>query len=383
VSRETKVGLIVGLAFILLFGIILSSRAGTQATADLPSGTSQKHDLVVRSLEHDVHMFSNQSLLEIAKEGEAGKTELAGDTVLPRDEPLRAPEDMKPPEAVTPRAEEDGRLAFGPAKLETPGRETERPSLVRDPEDAGAKDPAAKDPAAKDSTGNAVIGKDKPGDSAPKTYTVAKGDTLGIISKKMYGSDAERTWRRLYEANKKTVKDANHLVVGQVLVVPVIPGLPAAPKKGVEPPTRGDLDTLARTPSAAPAKAPATNAADPAAGPSADPAVKAPAEPPSKPTLKTSLTRASRDGIPTVNAEEIGRMFGTKSDLADGPTVVPQMYVIQSGDTFSRIGSRVYGDARYGKLLLLKNQHLAPDETKLKVGQKILLLDGVESNRTM
>jgi nucleoid-associated protein YgaU len=124
------------------------------------------------------------------------------------------------------------------------------------------------------------------------------------------------------------------------------------------------LDTLARTPSA-------------------DPAVKAPAETPSKPTLKTSLTRASRDGVPTLNADEIGRMFGAKSDLAESPAVMPQMYVIQPGDTFSRIGSRVYGDAKYGKLLLLKNLHQVPDETKLKVGQKILLLDGVESNRTM
>jgi nucleoid-associated protein YgaU len=358
VSRETKVGLIVGLAFILLFGIILSSRAGTQATADLPSGTSQKHQLAVQSLEHDVNLFAGQDTLEIAKERDAGTTQVASDTLLPRDEPLRAPEDLKPPESATPRAEEEGRLAFIPARVETPGREYERPPLTRDPEDA------AKDPAPKDTTGNIVIGKDKTEEAAPKTYTVAKGDTLGSISKKVYGSDAERTWRRLYEANKKTVKDANHLLIGQVLVVPVIPGLPAAPKKGAEPPARGDLDTLARTPSA-------------------DPAVKAPAETPSKPTLKTSLTRASRDGVPTLNADEIGRMFGAKSDLAESPAVMPQMYVIQPGDTFSRIGSRVYGDAKYGKLLLLKNLHQVPDETKLKVGQKILLLDGVESNRTM
>jgi nucleoid-associated protein YgaU len=371
------VGLIVGLAFILLFGIILSSRAGTQATADLPSGTSQKHQLAVQALGHDVNLFSGQDTLEIGKEGDGG-TEVAADTPLPRDEPLRAPDDLKPSEPATPRTEEEGRLAFIPARVETPGREFERPPLARDPEDAGVKDPGPKD-----STGNVVIGKDKSGDAAPKTYTVAKGDTLGIISKKMYGSDAERTWRRLYEANKKTVKDANHLVVGQVLVVPVIPGLPAAPKKGAEPPARGDLDTLARTPSAAPAKAPATNAIDPATGPSADPVAKAPADAPSKPTLKTSLTRASRDGIPRVNADEVGRMFGARSDLAESPVVVPQMYVIQPGDTYSRIGSRVYGDSKYGKLLLLKNQHLAPDETKLKVGQKILLLDGVESNRTM
>lgn len=269
-------------------------------------------------------------------------------------------------------------MAFIPAKTETPGRETERPPLLRDPDDG-----AAKDPAPKDSTGNVVIGKDKGGDAAAKTYTVTKGDTLGSISKKMYGSDAERTWRRLYEANKKTVKDANHLVVGQVLVVPVIPGLPAAPKKGAELPTRGDVDTLARTPSPAPAKAPATNLIAPPAGPSADPAIKAPADTPSKSTLKASLARASRDGVSSMNADEIGHTYAAKSDAAGGPTVLSQMYVIQPGDTFSRIGSRMYGDSKYGKLLLSKNQRLVPDETKMKPGQKILLLDDAEANRTM
>jgi nucleoid-associated protein YgaU len=39
----------------------------------------------------------------------------------------------------------------------------------------------------------------------PRTYTVAKGDTLSKIAKQHYG-DAN-TWRRIYDANRDILKD--------------------------------------------------------------------------------------------------------------------------------------------------------------------------------
>jgi nucleoid-associated protein YgaU len=337
VGRETKVGLIVGLAFIVLFGIILSSRASTQATADLPTGTSRQHQMTIKTLGRDVDPFPNNSTIELPKDAEPGRTDVAEHTAPPREEPLRAPEDLKVTEPDASRAEEVGRLAFGPARTETPDREYEQPA----PKDA-------------DETAEKPGGKEKAGEPAPKTYTVVKGDTLASIARKVYGPDGERQWRRLYEANKKTVKDPSRLLVGKPLVVPVIPG-PAT----------------------------AVKAPDPAASGVAELSAKGAADPSAKPTLKSALTQASRDGVPEVTAEEIGRMYGSKSDLVESPTAPPQTYTVQPGDTFSRIGSKLYGDAKYGKLLLLRNQHLVPDETKLQIGQRILLLDGVEINRTM
>ena len=62
----------------------------------------------------------------------------------------------------------------------------------------------------------------KPSPSAPSytTYTVKKGDTLGEISSKVYGTS--RLWKHIYEANKDVLKDPNHVREGQVLRIPRI-----------------------------------------------------------------------------------------------------------------------------------------------------------------
>ena len=58
------------------------------------------------------------------------------------------------------------------------------------------------------------------GDSppAPRTYTVVKGDSLSKISKKVYG-DANK-WKRIFEANRDTVKNPDLIHPGQVLKIP-------------------------------------------------------------------------------------------------------------------------------------------------------------------
>ena len=56
--------------------------------------------------------------------------------------------------------------------------------------------------------------------SVPQTYTVQKDDTLQKISKKLFGSYGK--WYKIYEANKKKIKNPNILKPGTVLTVPVI-----------------------------------------------------------------------------------------------------------------------------------------------------------------
>ncbi len=56
-----------------------------------------------------------------------------------------------------------------------------------------------------------------------KTYTVVKGDTLAKIAVKMYGKDEgnkKDTVQSLFEANKKSLKSPDHIVVGQKLTIP-------------------------------------------------------------------------------------------------------------------------------------------------------------------
>lgn len=55
--------------------------------------------------------------------------------------------------------------------------------------------------------------------TVPKTYTVKKGDSLWLISKKFYGSG--ESWKKIYEANKNVIgKNPNLIYPGQKLVIP-------------------------------------------------------------------------------------------------------------------------------------------------------------------
>ena len=53
---------------------------------------------------------------------------------------------------------------------------------------------------------------------APRTYTVAKGDNLSRIAKKLYG-DANK-WRKIHEANQELIKNPDLIQPGWVLKIP-------------------------------------------------------------------------------------------------------------------------------------------------------------------
>ncbi len=51
-----------------------------------------------------------------------------------------------------------------------------------------------------------------------KSYTVKKGDTLSIISRKFYGDSGQ--WKKIYDANKSRIKNPNILIPGTELTIP-------------------------------------------------------------------------------------------------------------------------------------------------------------------
>ena len=51
-----------------------------------------------------------------------------------------------------------------------------------------------------------------------KTYTVVAGDTLSKIAKREYGDASE--WKRIYEANKDTIKNPDLIYPGQTFKIP-------------------------------------------------------------------------------------------------------------------------------------------------------------------
>jgi nucleoid-associated protein YgaU len=57
-----------------------------------------------------------------------------------------------------------------------------------------------------------------PSPAAPRTYTVVAGDNLSKIAKHFYG-DANQ-WKRIFDANRDTIKNPDLIHPGQVLKIP-------------------------------------------------------------------------------------------------------------------------------------------------------------------
>lgn len=57
--------------------------------------------------------------------------------------------------------------------------------------------------------------------ATPGTYTVKKGDSLSKIAKAVYANANQ--WKRIYEANKDQIADADLIHPGQVLRIPELP----------------------------------------------------------------------------------------------------------------------------------------------------------------
>ena len=51
-----------------------------------------------------------------------------------------------------------------------------------------------------------------------KFHIVLKGQTLSMISQKYYGSAGK--WQKIFDANKRTIKDPNKLRLGTKLIIP-------------------------------------------------------------------------------------------------------------------------------------------------------------------
>lgn len=60
-----------------------------------------------------------------------------------------------------------------------------------------------------------------PLDPAPLTYEVQRGDTLGNIAQRYYGE--ARQYTLIFEANRGTLSDPDHIKVGQQLRIPAKP----------------------------------------------------------------------------------------------------------------------------------------------------------------
>jgi nucleoid-associated protein YgaU len=326
-TRETKVGLIVGLAFIVVFAVILSHK-GNQPRA---AGASDLGPLVDTSAGADGTGPSAR-----VPTGSSGDQRADEDSVRPA-----TPTESGTPTRLTNSVATGSRVPLPAAPVVEPDAESRETEPLPEPlnawlggvadSTAGADDgvrvtrvappvavtpatpPAAKPTPPAPAPAETVPDADaiKPAD---REYVAQSGDTLTKIARRMYGAADPQIIDAILAANRNTLPDADTLRVDDKLVLPDLPA--------------DQFEAADFPPHAAPAK-PETAAPD---------------------------TGASGERLATADAS--GRY---------------RWYTVKAKDTLGEIAQRELGTCRRWKEIHELNKDAFPDPARLPAGVKIKL----------
>ena len=215
-ARETKVGLLAGLAFIICFAIILTNRGRDSAVAPprpvlTDSGGQIPQRLQQTASRTPTHPapIAPTSGAELALSDPTGRVPMPGN-VIPS---TALPADLTERNLTSRTAEPAASLLPQTMLIPTP---TNNP--IPEPTSAGTK------------------------------HTVAAGETLSKIALAHFGSKSRALVDSIYAANKNVMQSPDNLKVGMVLVIPdVSPPASKGDPKTSSSPTRGDATALVPT----------------------------------------------------------------------------------------------------------------------------------------
>jgi nucleoid-associated protein YgaU len=179
-TRETKIGLLVGLAFIIVVGILLSDHF--RGTIESAPAMLDRAGAAVRQTV--IAPGSNQSSPPIT---------MAPEQVNPRGA-VQTPRDLEPtPPPVT--------LAQNPAP---------QPTLP-------ARDPLA---VAARQQGEELVSVPSAGAVAERSYRASPGDTVSRMAAKLLGANTYRNRQAIIQANASLQDDPDKVIVGQSYIIP-------------------------------------------------------------------------------------------------------------------------------------------------------------------
>jgi len=228
-TRESKIALLVGLGFIICFGVIISgsrqdSSAPVVGSVDVPVDTGldgrRTPSAPLAAPLPPLHRTRRAPAVE-------AEAPVVAAPPTPREQPVRvepaAPQGrptrmytVKPGDALSRIARQvygsSSRSAYmriynanrdvlSSPSVVAPGQRLRIPAPQDEPAATQAPEPATLRPAG-------------------RTYTVRRGDTMTAIARKTMGSGSPAAVRALHELNRRTAPDANRLRPGMVLVIP-------------------------------------------------------------------------------------------------------------------------------------------------------------------
>ncbi len=405
-NKETKVGLLVGLSFIVLFGVILSNQAPDIVVPPekpmlAPMQPHRTDAQVVRQIEpaapapEPVDVVVDAGTQAPVKEPAAPGAATADASPAPAD----AAKPAVPPAGQTAGAPEAGKAVtadqLGPEVAEA------------EPGDDGVQ---------------MISQKVDPDGTKTTVYVVKSGDSLAKISRQVYGVASSRNIDKLYEANKDKMPNKKSLQVGMKLHLPTAP---AKEKSSEDLMASGKFDEVAETKPAGTTKvAPAAKDAEKETAAAKEGKDTKEAKDPQESSKQSKAPAAGRTAVAEVSQETIENILlkhkggeaaarPTPTDLARLTEPVEKVaekkeadakdseksgkadkkeadktcvasredckhYQIQKGDTWYKLAARFLGDSKRWHDLQAMNDDILPDAGKLRTGVKIRVPAGAK-----
>ncbi len=365
-ARETKIGLLVGLAFIILFGIILSEKgtgrndqlstppiAAYKSVVELIPPTAPPSAQLTRTNKEEVADRLTMTepglkLTEPAAPAATSNTETPSTTVKPAEATPVQKSHLPPPEtapkmkALLPPAPTKGLTQQIPAANPTATDITgviSAQDIKNSPSELASASPIAETPKA---------------DAELKSHTVQQGETLASICRQYYPGQAYEMLKQVMAHNK--INRPEKLMCGQVIKLPAAKALATTDKSATKTlkedegtDTNSVISKLLEPVDDSSATAVAAISSGKDVKVTIVPEDKTPAE-----------KQAKKETIPT--------RLATAKNKKD---TTGKMYVVQSKDTLMKIARRIYGTEKAWTKIYEMNKKVIADPKALKSGLKL------------
>jgi nucleoid-associated protein YgaU len=231
-TKEKPIGLIVGLLFIIGFGLILSLLMGTEDRLPPASAATEENPDAYASayaIDDSARWTPVPSSADLQTAVSGGGTlgdnsvvesRMAAPNLDERDGVIES--ELRPGASVLAAGMVPGGGAVAPPR----GADTGHGTIYIGPDGVSREPPAGLAGAPEAARG--------------QTYVVQAGDTLTRIARKIYGPGKDRQYKRIFEANRDVLRSESDVLIGQELIIPPLPAPASA-----SPPVDGASGRLA------------------------------------------------------------------------------------------------------------------------------------------